>query len=87
LLHHDNARLHTARATEERIQERQWERLEHPPYTPDLAPSDLHLFGLLKYHAGGKCFVDDKGVEIEMQKWLRQQSKDFCAVGFDALVK
>jgi hypothetical protein len=32
LLHHDNARRHTARATQERIQETQWELLEHPPY-------------------------------------------------------
>jgi hypothetical protein len=24
---------------------------------------------------------------MEVQKWLRQQSKDFCAAGFDALVK
>jgi hypothetical protein len=23
----------------------------------------------------------------QVRKWLRQQSKDFCAVGFDALVK
>jgi hypothetical protein len=23
----------------------------------------------------------------EVRKWLRQQSKDFCAAGFDALVK
>jgi hypothetical protein len=26
-------------------------------------------------------------VEAEVQKWLRKQSKDFCAVDFDALVK
>jgi hypothetical protein len=25
--------------------------------------------------------------EMEVQKWLRQQSKNFCAVGFEALVK
>jgi histone-lysine N-methyltransferase SETMAR len=45
LLHHDNARPHTARATQERIQELlvQWELLEHPPYSPDLAASDFHL--------------------------------------------
>jgi histone-lysine N-methyltransferase SETMAR len=87
LLHHDNARPHTARATQKRIQELQWELLEHPPYSPDLAPSDFHLFGLLKHHLGGKCFADDEEVEMEVRKWLRQQSKDFYAAGFDALIK
>jgi hypothetical protein len=36
---------------------------------------------------GGKRFADDEEVETEVRKWLRQQSKDFCAAGFDALVK
>jgi histone-lysine N-methyltransferase SETMAR len=48
LLQHDNARPHTARATQERIQELQWGLLEHPPYSPDLAPSDFHLSDPLK---------------------------------------
>jgi hypothetical protein len=50
LLHHDSARPHTAWATQERIQELEWELLEHLPYSPDLAPTDIHLFGLLKNH-------------------------------------
>jgi histone-lysine N-methyltransferase SETMAR len=33
LLNHDNAKPHIARATQERIQELQWELLEHPPYS------------------------------------------------------
>jgi histone-lysine N-methyltransferase SETMAR len=48
LLHNDNARPYTAQTTPERIQELQWELLEHLPYIPDLAPSDFHLFGPLK---------------------------------------
>jgi hypothetical protein len=36
---------------------------------------------------GGKYFADDEEVETEVWGWLRQQSKDLCAVGFDALVK
>jgi hypothetical protein len=35
----------------------------------------------------GRCFADDEEVETEVRKWLRQQSKGFYAVGFDALVK
>jgi histone-lysine N-methyltransferase SETMAR len=72
LLHHDNARTHTARATQERVQELQWGLLEHPTYSPDLAPSDFHLFGPLKNHLG---FVDDEESKPEVRKWLRQQSK------------
>jgi hypothetical protein len=52
-----------------------------------LAPSDYHLFGLLQTHLDDKCFGDDEEVETEVWKGLRQPSKDFCAAGFDALVK
>jgi hypothetical protein len=35
----------------------------------------------------GERSADDEEVETELMKWLRQQSKDFYAAGFDALVK
>jgi hypothetical protein len=35
----------------------------------------------------GKYFADDEEVETEQRKWLKQQSKDFYAADFDALVK
>jgi hypothetical protein len=52
-----------------------------------LAPSDFHLFGLLKYHLGGKRFADDEEVEMEVRKRLRQELKNLHAAGFDGLVK
>jgi histone-lysine N-methyltransferase SETMAR len=76
LLHHDNARPHRARATQKRIQELHRELLEHLPYSPDLASSDFYLFGPLKTTLVAN-FADDEEVEMEVQKWLRQQSKDF----------
>jgi histone-lysine N-methyltransferase SETMAR len=45
---HDNARPHTARWTASLLQEFGWEVFNHPPYSPDLAPSDFHLFLHLK---------------------------------------
>jgi histone-lysine N-methyltransferase SETMAR len=63
------------------------ETSEHPPYSPDLAPSDFHLFGPLKNYLGGKRFPDDKEVETELWKRLRQESIDFFGVGFIAQVK
>jgi histone-lysine N-methyltransferase SETMAR len=87
LLHHDNARLHTARVTQKGIQELQWELLEHLPYSPDLAHNDPLLFRPHKNHLAGKRFADEEEVETEVRKWLRQQSKDFYATVLDALVK
>jgi hypothetical protein len=52
-----------------------------------LTHNDFHLFGPLKNPPYGKRFADYKEVEVEMRKWLRQQSEDFCAVGFNTLVK
>jgi hypothetical protein len=43
-IQHDNARRHTANMTKAVIQELDWEILPHPPYSPNLAPSDHHLF-------------------------------------------
>jgi hypothetical protein len=63
------------------------ELLEHLPYSLDLTPSDFHLFGPLKIHLGGKHSTDNEEVEAEVWIWPRQQSKDFCPLGFVALVK
>jgi len=53
----NNARPHVAARTMDTIQKLKWKVLPHPPYTPDLAPSDYHLFGPLKEHLGGKVFT------------------------------
>jgi histone-lysine N-methyltransferase SETMAR len=65
LLHHDNARPHTARETLERIQEIQCELPEHAPYSSDVASSHFHLFGPLKNRRNGKRFADNKVVTQE----------------------
>ena len=44
ILHHDNARSHAALGIRQKIAEVGWEILSHPPYSPDIALSDYHLF-------------------------------------------
>ncbi|GFW40032.1 histone-lysine N-methyltransferase SETMAR [Trichonephila clavipes] len=44
VFHQDNARPHTSVVTRQNLWELRWEVLMHPPYSPDLAPSDYHLF-------------------------------------------
>jgi len=47
-LHLDNARPHNSKDSERYIDRHFFHRLPHPPYSPDLAPSDFYLFGALK---------------------------------------
>jgi histone-lysine N-methyltransferase SETMAR len=77
LLQHNNARPHTARSTVATIQDLSFECLPHPPYSPDLAPSDFHVFGLLKQAMGGKSFRSDKEVQQAVSEWLCSQPKEF----------
>jgi histone-lysine N-methyltransferase SETMAR len=70
LPHEHNARLHTAQAVLQ--QELQWELLEHPPYSLELARSDYHLFDPLINRLGSKRFADEE-VDTEARKWLRQE--------------
>jgi histone-lysine N-methyltransferase SETMAR len=58
----DNARPQVAAHTMETIQKLKWNILPQPPYSPDLAPSDYHLFGPLKEHLGGKRFRNNEEV-------------------------
>jgi histone-lysine N-methyltransferase SETMAR len=44
LIQHDNARTQTSLRTQEAIATFGWTVLQHPTYSPDLAPSDFHLF-------------------------------------------
>jgi histone-lysine N-methyltransferase SETMAR len=34
--------------------------LEHPPYSPDLTPSDFYLFPKLKLFLAGQCFSSNQ---------------------------
>ena len=41
---HDNARPHVAKSTHQKLLSLEWITIPHPPYSPDLAPTDYHLY-------------------------------------------
>ena len=46
--HHDNARPHTSLVTRQKLRELGWEVLMDPPDSPDITPTDYHLFRSLQ---------------------------------------
>ena len=76
ILQHDNAIPHTARVTQGWLEKYGWEILPHQPHSPDLAPSDYHLFGPLKRELAGKRFYDEELVD-HVRKWLHLDGSFF----------
>ncbi|KAK3784327.1 hypothetical protein RRG08_017901 [Elysia crispata] len=62
LFHHDNAPVLTARAVTDVLAGYKWELLEHPRYSPDLAPCDFHLFPKMKEHLRGQRFETEEDI-------------------------
>ena len=53
---HDNARPHKTKLVREKLESMRVVELDHPPYSPDLAPCDFWLFPKLKKHLSGRKF-------------------------------
>jgi histone-lysine N-methyltransferase SETMAR len=74
---HDNAPAHRALATHKKLAYLHFQCLDHPPYSPDLAPSDYHLFPGLKNQLKGRHFSSDAKVIAAAETWLNGQTSEF----------
>lgn len=81
ILHHDNAWPHAALGTRQKIAELGWEILSHPPYSPDLAPSDYHLFLSLQNFLKGKKFKNEADVRQVLLEFFASKDKSFFKNG------
>ena len=59
---HDNAPAYQALATQKKLAYLGFQCLDHPPYSPDLTPSDYHLFRRLLKQLKGLHFSSDAEV-------------------------
>jgi len=74
---HDNAPAHQALATQKKLAYLDFQCLDHPPYSPDLAPSEYHLFSLLKKQLKGRHFWSNAEVIAAAETWLDGQTSEF----------
>jgi len=58
---------------------------DHPPYSPDLTPSDYHLFPGLKKQLKSRHFSSDAEVTAAAETWLNGQSSEFFLSGLQKL--
>ncbi|GBM57819.1 hypothetical protein AVEN_102115-1, partial [Araneus ventricosus] len=59
---------------------------DHPPYSPDLAPSDFHLFLKLKEFLNGKRYGSDKELENAATTWVNELAAEEYDMGILKLV-
>jgi len=60
LLLHDNAPVHMSAKSQAAIRQCGFEQLNHPPYSPDLAPSEYFLFRVMMKILRVKRFSSDE---------------------------
>ena len=84
---HDNARPHTARQTQTLLHDEfHWDAFDHPPNSPDLAPSDFYLFWKMKERLAGNRFTDDEDLQHAVVDWLNSQVVVWYEEGITKLV-
>ncbi|CAD5220532.1 unnamed protein product [Bursaphelenchus okinawaensis] len=82
----DNARPHAAKKTVARFRELGYEVLEHPPYSPDLAPTDFHLFKHLSSFLNGRIFKTPDDAKNAFKNFINSRNPEFYNRGIKKLV-
>jgi hypothetical protein len=81
VLLHDNALSHTAAHTNALINLLKWEIFDHPPYSPDLAPSDYHLFTKMTVWLATQRFHANEELMDGVNNWLHNLAATFFKEG------
>ena len=70
ILHQENAPAHNALSVKQSLANKNITVLEHPPYSPDLAPCNFYLFSKIKSVLKGTHFVSVENVEAKTAEIL-----------------
>lgn len=81
----DDTKLHRSKLTSKKIVDLGWGRVDHPPYSPDLAPSDFHLFLSLQHFLKGKRFEDIDEMGEALEKFFHTKDAEFYRRGIEKL--
>jgi len=82
---HDNARPHVARTVKETLEALNWDVLPHPPYSPDIAPSDYHLFRSMTHALAEQRFTSYEDTKKWVDSWIASKDESFFRRGIHML--
>lgn len=85
ILLHDNARPHVAKPVKTYLETLQWEVLPHPPYSPDIAPSDFHLFRSMAHGLADQRFHSYEEAKEWIDSWIASKDMSFFRRGIQIL--
>lgn len=83
----NNARPHVAKITRQKLEKFRWHLMAHPPYSPDLSPSDYHLFRALANDFKEKQFDDYDDIKLGLETFFNHLPKEFFARGIADLAQ
>ena len=87
IFHHDYTRPQVSLMTRQKLLQLGWEVLIYPPYSPDIAPSDFHLFRSLQNSLNGKKFNPLEDCERHLEQFFAQKDKKFWEDGIMKLTE
>jgi hypothetical protein len=82
MVHSDNAPIHNTEEIQEHLTDFGFKRMEHPPYSLDLASCDFYLFSVMKENFSGQCFESVDELFFAFEAFLRGLSADFLQTVF-----
>ncbi|KAG5346656.1 ABCG1 protein, partial [Acromyrmex charruanus] len=85
ILLHDNARPHVAKPVKTYLETLKWEVLPHPPYSPDIAPSNYHLFRSLAHSLCEQKFTSYEDCTKWFDSWISSKDEQFFRRGIHSL--
>ena len=81
----DNAPSHTSTFVRNYLEALNWEVLPHPPYSPDFAPSDYHLFSSMSHALAEQHFNSYEDVRKWLDDWFASKTDAFYWQGIHNL--
>ena len=85
IFQYDNARPHVAKVVKETLEAIQWDVLPHPPYSPDIAPSDYHLFRSMTHGLAEQHFTSYEEAKNWVDSWITSKDGEFFRRGIRSL--